>query len=564
MNKQATASQAVRIIPQEETAVSPITRDEQLRKKVQAVREYYLKRSCSEEEFQYRLSKVLCQVERTDTGNAIRLHARYGHHFRFIPEANKFFTYLDREGRYQLDTEFHVMAYAKKTAAYIDMERDCVSPPTDEDGNPLMLPILAPGEKPTAEQQAILDRFAAYESQKKALDRWGEQSRSKTRLQAMIELVKDEPDTTIAKARFDADNYLLNCKNGVLDLKTGRLLTHKREYLMMKLANTDILPGAQCPKWIAFHEKITLGRHGIMTYLQKLAGIGLCGLQLEDMFNIFHGPGSNGKGVWKEVIRDIYGDYVGVATENMFMERSNDAGDFEMAGLDGLRFLFKDETKQGRRLNETLVKSATGRDPIRACFKFQDYFTFLPRFTIVLSTNHKPIITGTDNGIWRRVKLIPWDHNFDTDPEKRAKEDVLDDFRTEYPGILWWAYQGLHMALDDLEKYGSLQVPDEIKAATQQYREQSDVIGAFIAEHCIVAPGERVAKGEIYKVYRDYMEEAGSHPLNKSNFGEELLKRGFEEHNARPLGRQWLGIRLRTEKDPVVEPVAPANDTEII
>lgn len=549
MVKRATGNNPVKIVPRQGKEEIPITQDERLRRKIQGTLEYYRNHPYSEDEFQFKLSKVLCQVERTDTGNAIRLAARYGHLVHYVPETDKFYVYNEREGRWLVDAEYQIVAYAKKVSAYVNMEKDCIPLPTDEQGNPLMLPVLSPLEKPTPDQQAIIDRFTEYERQAKELKQWANLSRSKSKLQAMIELLKDEPGVTVAKARFDADNYLLNCKNGVLDLKTGQLMPHQPDYLMMRLANVDVLPGAQAPKWKAFHDKITLGRQGLATYLQKLAGIGLCGLQLEDMFNVFYGAGSNGKGVWKETLRDIYGDYAGVATENTFMERSNDAGDFEMAGLDGLRFLFKDETKQGRRLNENLVKSATGRDPIRACFKFKDYFTFLPKFTIVLSTNHKPIITGTDNGIWRRVKLIPWEHNFDNDPEKRAKEDVLDDLRTEYTGILWWAYQGLHLALDDLEKHGSLQVPDEIKEATRQYREQSDVIGAILSESFVIDRSATVTKAEAYKVYREAMEDAGSHPLNKSNFGEELQKRGFESKRGTGGVHTWLGIRLRTAYD---------------
>lgn len=547
MVKRATGNNPVKIVPRQGNEDIPITQDERLRRKIQGTLEYYRNHPYSEDEFQFKLSKVLCQVERTDTGNAIRLAARYGHLVHYVPEPDKWYIWDGK--RWVIDAEFQIVAYAKKVSAYVNMEKDCIPLPTDEQGNPLMLPVLSPLDKPTPDQQAIIDRFTEYERQAKELKQWAIQSRSKVRLQAMIELLKDEPGVTVAKARFDADDYLVNCRNGVFDLKTGELSMHKPEYLMTRQANVDMFPGATSPAWNTFIQKVTKQRQGIATFLQKLAGMGLCGERFDDIFTVFHGNGSNGKTVFQEVLRDLLGEYADLAPSEMFLEKKSDAGYNDIAGLDGIRFLFKDETKQGRRLDESTVKEMTGGGGKKARFLFKEFFTFIPKFTPILSTNHKPIITGNDNGIWRRVKLVPWEHNFDVDPERRSKPEVLASLKKEYPGIFLWCYQGLRMVLQDMEAHGSLQVPSEVANATQQYREQSDVIGAILADFFVIDGLSTVSKGEAYKVYREAMEEAGSHPMNNNNFSEELQNRGFESKRGTGGIRQWIGLRLRTPDD---------------
>jgi putative DNA primase/helicase len=488
-------------------------------------------------DYQYNLSRLLCNVEETDTGNAIRFAARYGHLCKYVPEPDKW--YIWTGVLWAEDTTGAAMQFAKQTAAYMEMEADFIPLPQDDEGYPIPYPKQGPAG-PGFYDAEILAKFEEVEERKKRLYAWAKKSRSKQALLSMLELARSEPGITTAKALYDADDMLLNVRNGVLDIRTRELHPHHPKFHMSRLANVDFDPSADCFEWLKFIDKVTVRRPNIAAFLRQIAGMGITGERVEDIFVVFYGSGSNGKTVFQEVLREILGDYADIATAEMFMEKKNDSGSNDIAMLDGVRLLFKDETKQGRQLDEGMVKELTGGGAKKARFLFKEFFIFVPKFTAILSTNHRPRIAGTDNGIWRRVKEIPWEHNFEKDPEKRPKEEVFATFRAESSGILNWCLDGFA----DYKQNGVF-IPPEIVDATDNYKRLSDVIGSFIEEECYTGPGYTVTKKELYTLYAAYMEENGSHPLNKPNFGEEMKQRGFLEGKSGAMGHYWKGIRAR-------------------
>lgn len=538
--------------------ITPLTRDARVRREI--AKFTLAHQHLTPEVYQFKLSRILAKVELSDAGNALRFHARYGNQFCYVKETGQ---WLQWNGRiWKADNAFSIMHYALRTTAYIDMEAEIIPPPTDEQGHLLMKPQLSAIDTPTADQAAILKKFDAHDKHVESLHKWARSSRSRRAAEAMIELLKAEPGITRVKAEFDADNMLINCQNGILDLKTMAVRPHDKNALCTLITNVNAVPDALCPLWDAFTHKVMKQRPALVRYLRQLAGMGLTGERYEDIFPVFHGSGENGKTVFQEVLREIFGSYCDVATSGMFLERKNDNGRFEAAELDGVRLLFKDETKQGSMLDEGTVKAMTGGGALKGEKKFHDIFTFMPKFTPILSTNHKPRIAGNDDGIWRRVKLVPWEHSFKNDPEKKSKPDVFAELRTEHEGIFMWAVMGLQALLND----GYCE-PDEVKVSTQEYRSASDIMGAFIQEKCITGNDKNcwVTIQALYDAYRDYMEkESGSKAFGKGNFGEQFVERGFMKDRTTKRGWYWQGIRLRGENEeyqaPESEPQPPVSE----
>lgn len=534
------------IIEEEEVSSSSqqyITRDEKMRLRL----EKFLRTNHDVQNVhQYKLSKILAQVELTDAGNALRFFARYGYQFHFVKESN---TWLQWNGRIWITDEiFSIMDYAKMVTAYIDMEADCIPPPVDENGEPLIMPLIGLLDSPTHEQKEIIKKFEEHERHVETLRKWARGSRSRRSLEAMVELLKAERGVTLLKRQFDADNMLINCQNGILDLRTMELRPHDKDALCTLITTVNVVPGATRPAWESFVQRVMLDRQPLVKFLQQIAGMGLTGERYEDVFPVCHGSGENGKTVYQEVLREILGTYADVATDAMFLERKNENDRFESAALDGIRLLFKDETKQGGILDEGKVKAMTGGGAIKGEIKYGKIFTFIPKFTSILSTNHKPRISGNDHGIWRRVKLIPWDYSFENVPDKKSKPEVFAELRKEHEGIFMWMCDGLQALLTN-----GYTEPDEVKIATKEYRDSSDIIGFFLEEKCIVGKEKDywVTLQFLYNVYSNYMEnESGNKPFSKANFSELMQERGFEKTKSGEKGWYWKGLRLRREDEP--------------
>ena len=194
------------------------------------------------------------------------------------------------------------------------------------------------------------------------------------------------------------------------------------------------------------------------------------------------------------------------------------------------------ETSEGRRLNEPLIKRMTGGDTITARFLRAEYFEFQPQFTPWLATNHKPEIRGTDEGIWRRIRLVPFT---ETIPESERDPKLPDRLRNELPGILNWAIDGCLAWQND-----GLNTPTSITNATLDYREDSDVLGPFIADHCVEEPAARTLAGPLYDRYREWAKAAGLEPITSQSLGRKLSERGHRKTKDR-AGRGWLGIGLQ-------------------
>jgi putative DNA primase/helicase len=231
----------------------------------------------------------------------------------------------------------------------------------------------------------------------------------------------------------------------------------------------------------------------------------------------------------------LLGDYATSTPTETFMKKSGDNYSNDVARLRGTRFVTTTEVEQGRRLSEPLIKKITGNDEMTARFLYGEFFNFKPTFKIWMATNHKPVIKGTDHGIWRRIKLIPFNTRITEEKQDRHLELKL---REEASGILNWLLEG--MAVWKLEK---LRTPKAVLFATDEYRGEMDVIGNFIKEKCVQEKEMTVTIKRLYKAYSDWCDENHEHPVSERFFTLRLKEMGFVQDRT-ATERFWTGVGI--------------------
>jgi putative DNA primase/helicase len=376
---------------------------------------------------------------------------------------------------------------------------------------------------------------AEDEDRRKALAKHAAASESETRIRAMIELSKSE--RPLSPDELDADPWLLNTKNGTIDLRTGELREHRREDMITKLAPVEYDPNAAAPTLEAFLERVLPGEE-LRGFVQRAAGYSATGDTSEQCMFIHHGPGANGKSTFQEAVSAALGDYaMRTPTETLLVKRAGGVPN-DVARLKGARFVTASETEEGRRLAESLVKDLTGQDTISARFMWAEWFDFKPTHALHLSTNHKPEIRGTDAAIWRRIRLIPWAV---TIPAAEQDKKLPEKLRGELPGILAWIVRGCSEWLRE-----GLKAPEEVRQATKAYRAEMDVLAAFMADCCQRGGDEEEFAGELWGAWKRWCEETGEQVGTQKRFGGQLAERGFLNHRDSRIGRKvWSGVSLR-------------------
>ena len=248
------------------------------------------------------------------------------------------------------------------------------------------------------------------------------------------------------------------------------------EHFITKLAPVNFEPDAACPRWLEFLSRIMDGNEQLIDFLQRAVGYALTGETSEQCLFIFYGSGANGKSTFLQTMSYVLGDYsMSTPTETLLVKRRG-AIPNDVARLKGARFVIACEADAENRLAESLIKQMTGGDTISARFLHQEWFDFEPTHKVFFGTNHKPVIKGTDYAIWRRIRLVPFEI---TIPEGERDKNLPEKLKAEADGILAWAVQGCLV----WQQQG-LGVPEEVKAATDSYREEMDILGEFLKDRC--------------------------------------------------------------------------------
>ena len=310
---------------------------------------------------------------------------------------------------------------------------------------------------------------------------------------------------------------------------------HRRGDLITQIIPVAYQKNAKCPKWDAFLKRM-LPSDDVRRMVQVASGLGLVGLTVQKLF--FHyGFGANGKSVYMETLCRLLGDVSVTLPSESFIGEGNSGGAAspDMARLYGRRFLRVKELPEGEDLRENLVKDLTGGEDFTVRDLFQGYFDFKPIFTGHMSGNGYPRITGTDNGIWRRMVVVHWPVTLKKE-EQREFEEVVSEFQPEYPGILNWLIEGVLIFLRE-----GLVIPASVEAKTQEYRDEMDPTSAFCAR-CIEADerGEVTAK-DFYQAYVDFTVDQGGKPISLTRFGL-IMKKKYRREDGRAV--KYHGLRL--------------------
>ncbi|GAB0170523.1 phage/plasmid primase, P4 family [Lysinibacillus sp. CTST325] len=351
------------------------------------------------------------------------------------------------------------------------------------------------------------------------------------------------------REEFDRHKFLFNCSNGILNLRTGKLQQHDRELRLSKLANVEFEEKAQCPTWLSFLQQIFKGDNDLIDYMQRLIGYSMTGDISEQGMYFLVGGGSNGKSTFINIIKAMMGDYGLQTKSDTFIKKKNDGANNDIARLVGSRFVSAVESEEGEKLQESLVKTITGGEPILARFLRQEFFEFLPEFKVFFTTNHKPIIGGVDEGIWRRVKIIPFTLNLK--PHERDKK-LEEKLSLEMSGILNWALEGCMKW-----QQSGLKEPKVVVDATGNYKEEMDILGPFLDERCYMDPKDTATKieaKELFNIYSNWCYAAGERSISNRAFYRMLETKGFGKTKGAGNKTFLTGITI-LERKPVIEPV---------
>lgn len=367
--------------------------------------------------------------------------------------------------------------------------------------------------------------------------RHARRSQSRGGIEAMIYLVRSEPGIFAPMSGFDSNPWLLNVANGTLDLKAGLLRPHRREDHLTKLVPIDFDETADCPRWVEFLDRVTGQNEELRAYLQRLAGYLLTGVTTEQSFHFLYGEGANGKSVFCEIIALLLGEYAMIAQPQMIMARRHSGVPNDIARLKGMRTVLMNETSQESRFDEARLKDLTGTDSLTGRFLNREFFDFAPTHKLLLRGNHKPTIVGTDNGIWRRLHLVPFTVSI---PEPEQDRHLLEKLRRELPGILRWALVGCL----EWQRLG-LAPPPMITQAVDDYRQESDTLGRFIEEHCQPSPDAQTKTSAFFGQYRDYCQQLGERSLSQRDVAGEMERRGYLRRRTTGGARIFEGIELK-------------------
>jgi putative DNA primase/helicase len=453
----------------------------------------------------------------SDAGNAERFAAANSWRLRFVHRVNRWHVWDGR--RWALDETNEAMRLALVTVRAIRDEADAA---------------------PTEAERRTIGRHALV-------------SESTRALKNLLEAASSVASVATKQDDLDCNPWLLNCENGTLDLrqKSCRLYPHNSEDLITKLAPVTYDAEAKCPTWDAFLARVTGGNGRLQQFIQRAIGYSLTADVGEHALFLLYGSGANGKSTLLETLLAILGDYAKTAAPGLLMRTREGRHEEQIAELKGVRFCTGQESGVDQALDEPKLKYLTGGDTVSARRMYADRIEFAPSHKFWIATNHKPRIRGGDDGIWRRMKLIPFEQviaEHERDP--RLKEKL----RAEAPGILSWAVQGCLAWQQD-----GLGVPDEVRDATASYRASEDQLVHFLEEACIVSLTASCPWSQLYETYQSWAGAAGERPMSQPALGEALEARGFEKKRIRS-GRIWVGVAPRGEFGVAVSAGAGISD----
>lgn len=469
---------------------------------------------------------TIADEEFTDVGNARRMARQHAGSLAYVPVT----------GRWHQFERHH---WARDTLGRVVQHAITVTDDMLREADEMMR---------RASQLENKDARQALEAKAHDLQNWARRSQTRQRIDAMVALARTEIPLAVDDAILDADDNVLGVQNGLLDLGETTVFRQGQPQDWITRQSQADWRGADvaCTHWENFLAHVQPDPD-VRHWLQKFVGYCLTGHCSEQIFVVLHGDGANGKGVFINTLKRLLGRYAEVVQFQTFLEKRSDAIRNDLAKLNKIRLVVAQEGPRGAVLDEGLIKQVTGQDEIAARFLYKDEFTYRPRYKIILVANHKPVIYGTDFGIWRRVVLVPWSV---TISEKERDPGLEAKLEKELPGILAWAVQGYYK----WREHGLSQVPEAIRHAKSEYQRESDVVArwledeAEIDEHATNSANAAnspywTSSADLANSHRQWCSTFGHHAFSDKALGDRFRKLGLAKSKLNG-SRGWSGIKL--------------------
>lgn len=460
------------------------------------------------------------QQDYSEQGNALRLKDEYYNRMRYNP--NLGWCIWDGEV-WQTNAEEYAMLNVMRLADkwHDEAERALQLAPKPEKG--------AKKEDWPPEYKAACALYA-----------WAKQCRGRTNQNhtlASAQTLMLLPDANA----FDDDPWILNTPDGIIDLKTGECKPHHADYMCTKITTVSPDWNAPHPKWDGFLERITEGDKSLQQYLQEVAGMALVGKVYEEGVVICYGPGGNGKSTLFEIWKSVMGDYALTVRNELVMGSKNGNEVAGQAQLRKMRLVITGELEAGQAMSNSMVKRITSRDDIQANIKYLEPVTFTPTHTLVLHTNHLPNLKTVDDGIRRRLAIVPILARIK--PEEKVTDFADELLKTEASAVLAWMIDGAKRFYQNKMK---IEKPEAVRKMSEEYMKEADILGLFLAETCDVGGDLQENQAELCRVYSDWMNGNDLKPMGKITFLRVLGERGFKTKRTKK-DRLVLGLKMKSE-----------------
>lgn len=468
-------------------------------------------------------NKSAHRISQTDLGNARRMVRLFGKDIRYCYGWGQWLVWTST--RWQVDDTGEIQRFAKQTALSIYNE---------------------------AAQAKTKDR-------RELLAAWATRSESEKAITAMINLARSERSIVITPAELDANPYQLNCENGTIDLRTGKLHRHRREDFITKLAPVTYDPKAYDEIWARVLNDATGGNIELHELIQRAFGYSITGDTDEEVLFLLYGPAATSKSTIIEAIKATLGDYAVTADFETFVKRRDAGGPRnDIARLAGSRLVVSIEVDEGKQLAEGLVKMVTGGDTVTARKLYHESFEFKPAFKLWLVANHAPRVDPEDDAMWRRIHVIPMVCQVPKNLRNPKVKAHLRNPAEAGPAILQWLLKGCLGWQRE-----RLKIPAVVQQATDDYRASQDSFAEFVSDCCVLQPDAWVSSEALRKAYDEWSSERGEGWLNGDNlsdkaFAKKLQRFGLSTRKGTGGIRGWSGLRL----DPNIE-TSPTDSESI-
>lgn len=380
--------------------------------------------------------------------------------------------------------------------------------------------------------------FSTKTDEDKAMNEWYRFQKDSRSHMAKMHMIDEFKKYVIVKhGEFDKEDMLLNTESGYVDLSNGELHDHDIDKKFSHQTLAEYSDNVDAPLWDKFLNQIFNSDEELIHYVQKAIGYSFTGSVDEQCLFILNGRGRNGKSVFSNVVSDVAGNYAKQMNVQTIVAKKNQSGsaNSDIARLEGARIVTSSELNEGDRFDESLVKQLTGGDKILARFLYGSEFEYKPKFKIWMATNHLPIIRGTDDGIWRRIKIIPFNIQI---PKEKVDKKLEYKLKAEYTGILNWIVQGAIMWQQE-----GLEDPEAVRQVIETYRAEMDPLDAFLEECCTTGQNYSIKARDMYDAYHEWAKESEEYKMSLNKFGREMSKKLLRVKKRD--GWHYVGLKLK-------------------